>query len=441
MLQRSSRPKESGQVGANGGPSAAPQRQPRGNAAAAEALAGQAPVQAKGGPLTTDAPALAREGTKGGGGKLPYYDIIQRAFGRHDVSDVGAVVGGAGGDSAKAMGAEAFATGDKVAFQGAPDLHTAAHEAAHVVQQRAGVRKPGGVGTPGDAHERHADAVADLVVQGRSAEALLDEGVGGTQGTAKDAGAKAGDVVQMLPEKKVTSGAMRRLEKAREAIAHTKEVLSFGAGNQYQALKASNFNSYFRMAAMRDPECWEMSDSVRELADQHPDALTAAMGELAKGGNCGEHAMIGFDYLRATAAGETINRCDVEGLDHAFVIMGEVKTEGDGTLAVCDPWPTAPTACVWEDHFAHTPDKTKINVRRSAKADGADIKSVIARGLKLSPKGQATIEQSFDATRTEEELKKGTSRENGAHPWIWQHADAASQDYEYVEDGGSTAGR
>lgn len=439
MLQRSSKPKETaGQAGGPAGPAAsAPQRQPRGNAAAAEALAAQAPVQAKGGAVSADAPALAREGTKGGGGRLPYYDMIQRSFGRHDVSDVHAAVGGAGGDSAKAMGAEAYASGDNVAFQGAPDLHTAAHEAAHVVQQRAGVRKPGGVGTPGDAHERHADAVADLVVQGRSAEALLDEGAAAGKGAAaKDTAAKAGDVVQMLPEKTVGSGAMRRLEKATEAIAHTKEVLSFGAGNQYEALKATNFNSYFRMAAMRDPECWEMAPSVQELAQQHPDALTAAMGELAKGGNCGEHAMIGFDYLRATAVGETINRVDVEGLDHAFVIMGEVKTESDASLAVCDPWPTAPTACVWEDHFAHTPDKTKINVRRSAKADGADVKSVIAAGLKLSAKGLAMIEQSFDETRTDEELKKGTSRENGAHPWIWNHRDASFDKYDYVEDTG-----
>mgnify|MGYP002064701929 CR=1 FL=1 len=32
------------------------------------------------------------------------------------------------------MGAKAYATGNHVAFQQQPDLHTAAHEAAHVVQ-------------------------------------------------------------------------------------------------------------------------------------------------------------------------------------------------------------------------------------------------------------------------------------------------------------------
>ncbi len=408
--------------------SASQQRQPRGNAAAAEAIAGS-PVQAKGGALGNDAPALAAEGTRAGGGSLPFLDRIQKAFGHHDVGDIKAVVGGAGGKTASDMGAQAYASGNAVVFKSSPDLHTAAHEAAHVVQQRAGVQKPGGVGSPGDEHERHADEVADLVVKGGNAEAVLDR----MTGTGK-ASKAPGEVVQQLPEKKVSSGAMRRLDKARAAIKHVKEVIAFGAGNQYPALQSSNFNSYFRMAAMRDPECWEMSPSVRAIASQHPDALTAAKGELAGGGNCGEHASMGFDYLRVTAVGETINRCDKEGLDHAFVIIGDVPNESDSALTVCDPWPTEATACVWEDHFAHTSDKTKLNVRRTEKADGSDAKSVIAAGLKLSRKGLAMINQKMDDKQTEEELKKGTSRENGAHPWIWNHGPAARTQYDYVEE-------
>lgn len=76
------------------------------------------------------------------------------------------------------MGATAYATGDHVVFASAPDLHTAAHEAAHTVQQKSGVQLKRGVGEVGDAYERHADAVADRVVAGASAEALLDEMAG-----------------------------------------------------------------------------------------------------------------------------------------------------------------------------------------------------------------------------------------------------------------------
>ena len=94
-------------------------------------------------------------------------------------------VGGAATEAATAIGAEAYATGSDVAFAREPDLHTAAHEAAHVVQQRAGVQLYGGVGEVGDRYERHADQVADRVVAGQSVEALLSELTPGpTRGTA-----------------------------------------------------------------------------------------------------------------------------------------------------------------------------------------------------------------------------------------------------------------
>ncbi|APR81964.1 Flagellar hook-length control protein FliK [Minicystis rosea] len=117
----------------------------------------------------------AQMGVGGAGAALPHLDAIQRSFGRHDISRVQAHLGVAASRGARAMGAEAFATGDHVAFARPPSLRVAAHEAAHIVQQRSGVSVHGGVGRAGDTYERHADAVADLVVQGRSAEVLLGE--------------------------------------------------------------------------------------------------------------------------------------------------------------------------------------------------------------------------------------------------------------------------
>ncbi|MBL8625425.1 MAG: DUF4157 domain-containing protein [Myxococcales bacterium] len=128
--------------------------------------------------------AIATHGVAGSGAPLPFADRIGAAFGAHDVSDVRAHVGGDASAASRALGAQAYATGKDVAFAGAPDLHTAAHEAAHVVQQRAGVSLKGGVGEAGDPYERHADAVADAVVAGRSAEPLLDAMVGPASGGA-----------------------------------------------------------------------------------------------------------------------------------------------------------------------------------------------------------------------------------------------------------------
>jgi hypothetical protein len=116
----------------------------------------------------------AARGTSGAGGPLPYLNEIQRSFGNHDVSRVNAHIDGPAAEGTRAMGAEAFAMGHHVAFARPPSLHTAAHEAAHVIQQRSGVQLKGGVGEVGDRYEQHADAVADLVVQGKSSEALLD---------------------------------------------------------------------------------------------------------------------------------------------------------------------------------------------------------------------------------------------------------------------------
>ncbi len=117
----------------------------------------------------------AARGTQGSGKSLPFLNQIQRAFGRHDVSHARAHEGERATSAAKSMGASAYTTGHDVAFASVPDLHTAAHEAAHIVQQRAGVKLAGNVGQTGDVYEQHADAVADRVVRGQSSEGLLDK--------------------------------------------------------------------------------------------------------------------------------------------------------------------------------------------------------------------------------------------------------------------------
>ena len=156
-----------------------------------EELAQQSPVQKRAaGPDTPAVHEAAAKGISGGAGPLPHGVTIQELFGRHNVGNIQAHTDGAAAAGARAMGAEAFATGDHVAFAGTPSLHTAAHEAAHVVQQRGGVQLKGGVGDAGDAYERHADEVADAVVRGDSAEGLLDRHAGGrSAGSAAHGGA------------------------------------------------------------------------------------------------------------------------------------------------------------------------------------------------------------------------------------------------------------
>ncbi|MBV8761560.1 MAG: DUF4157 domain-containing protein [Deltaproteobacteria bacterium] len=128
--------------------------------------------------------ATAAQGTEGPGERLPFYDQIQAAFGSHDISGIRAHIGGPAAAASRELGARAYAHGSNVAFASAPDLHTAAHEAAHVVQQGRGVHLKALDGGSSDGQEQHADAVADAVVRGESAQALLDPFAGKGGGAA-----------------------------------------------------------------------------------------------------------------------------------------------------------------------------------------------------------------------------------------------------------------
>ena len=367
---------------------------------------------------------IAEANTSGGGAQLPYFNQVQAAFGHHDISEVRAHMGGEAAASAAQIDAEAYTYGTDIVFGGSPTLHLVAEEATHAVQQGAGEAPSSGLGQEGDRYETFAQQVADRVVAGQSVEAMLDRiaSPGRVQVTQPAVQRRYGG------KKEVSSKAMSRIGHAKSAIDHTKKVLSHGGGNQKEALQATNFNSYFRMAAMRDPDCWYLDRELFALARANPSALTAAKADLAQGGNCGEHAAIAFDYLRRNAGGETIHKSAKEGLDHAFVVIGDIRNDADDELVVSDPWPTAPTACLWEDHFAYTRNRDDLKAHQTLEADGEDIKAAIAAGLDLSAKGKAMIAQSMSEERTKEEIKKGTE---GEKPWIWQHPNAARVEYDY----------
>ena len=146
---------------------------------------GDGPLQAKGDlrSTETDPRRAAADGLRGAGKDLPHLGRIQQSFGSgHDLSGVQAHIGGEASDACSSMGAAAYTQSDRVAFPKTPDVRLAAHEAAHVVQQRAGVSLPGGVGQTGDRYEQQADRVADRVAAGQSASELLPDATGSSSG-------------------------------------------------------------------------------------------------------------------------------------------------------------------------------------------------------------------------------------------------------------------
>jgi hypothetical protein len=138
------------------------QRQGAGLAAPAGSGSGAA------GPL-----GIAAQGVAGADNPLPHAGRIQASFGTHDISGVRTQVGGPAARASQQLGARAFTMGRRIGFKSDPDIRLAAHEATHVVQQRRGVHLKDGVGSEGDAYEQQADAVAERVAMGQSAQDLL----------------------------------------------------------------------------------------------------------------------------------------------------------------------------------------------------------------------------------------------------------------------------
>ncbi len=178
------------------------------------------PVQRKGGEDTSAVHEHAARGASGSGGSLPYGDQIQAAFGRHDVGGIKAHTGSEAKAATSAMGAQAYASGNNVVLGGGTDLHTVAHEAAHLVQQQSSLGLSGGVGQVGDRHEQHADAVADAVVSGRSAEGLLDKYAPQQTSTAGIGGATQMKAIQLKAtpqeEKQIETGVVDSMKLANQ---------------------------------------------------------------------------------------------------------------------------------------------------------------------------------------------------------------------------------
>lgn len=244
---------------------------------------------------------------------------------------------------------------------------------------------------------------------------------------------RSGDEELELPKKEVSSTAASRLDLARKAIAATKSVLSFGAGNQVEALKNTKLNSMARLQVMRDDKYWELAPEVRGIAAANPEALIAAKADLAHGGNCGEHAWVAYHYLRQHGAGQHIQVSAKEGLDHAFVLIGDVQgKDKDSDIAVSDPWPTRARACLWEDHFAFTADRSQIEDYASMVADGESKKSAIAAGLKLSAEGQSYV----NAKASQEETDEVVGKAREYHLWNHANTEASGSQFNYVNQDG-----
>ncbi|HEV7627310.1 MAG TPA: DUF4157 domain-containing protein, partial [Streptomyces sp.] len=306
-----------------------------------------------------------------------------------DFSDVRIHTGSAAKASAAEMGARAYTSGSHVVIgDGGGDRHTLAHELTHVIQQRqgpvAGTDNGSGlsVSDPSDRFEREAEANAHraLAATPDTHQHAHDQGARSEAGGAFVTGA-----VQRAPaDRTVSAVAHARLAQASAAVNYTQNVVIEHSGNQQRSLASTLYNSFLRMQVMRSNHFWDLS---RLNSVPSPSDLDAAKTGHAHGGNCGENASVAFAYLRKCAPGQHIRKASKSGLDHAFVLIGH-NDEPDSEWAVADPWPTKAKACLWDEHFAYTQDRTKIKVEEEMNADGADSVDVIHGLIRLNTAGE-----------------------------------------------------
>jgi hypothetical protein len=265
----------------------------------------------------------ALTGVAGAGGQLPYLDQIQESFGRHDVSEIGAHIGGGAADACDEIGAEAYATGSSVAFRGTPNLHIAAHEAAHVVQQRRGVHLAGGVGRAGDPYEVHADAVADRVVRGESAEALLDMHAGGGATTAVQKAPPTGGLVPEPPGTDAQDGGGDAITALAKKAIPTKE---FALEKEFKYLKVAGKLAF----TFSEPSSSSDQDKLRHTFVDHKSSTAKKIGGSAGTSFAAALLKSNLTLAEVTPAGFPKIKVELE----QKVLEGKVGTDGKKDLAL-----------------------------------------------------------------------------------------------------------
>jgi hypothetical protein len=339
------------------------------------------------------ATSLAVQTAQRSGTPLPPSDrsFFESRFG-HDFSTVRVHADAAAAAAARSIDARAYTVGHNIVF-GAheyapatqPGRRLLAHELTHVVQQNV----PTGV--------------------------------------------PSASAIQRKADKQVSNAALVRLQMAKGAMELTKTVLSFGAGNQVKALQASKMNTFYRTKLARNTHYWAVAPSVNDMITADPGAYAAARAYVAKGGNCGEHARIAYEFLKRLAKGQRLNLSSKKGLDHAFVILGDLSSaegtpkEPDADLAVADAWPTKPTATVWPDHFAYTSKREEIEVDASTTAGGQSSMLAIAAGIKPNEKGMELLTKVDDDDDTQDKIEHPAAN----HFWDHESSAGSGKDYTY----------
>ncbi|MBX3157755.1 MAG: DUF4157 domain-containing protein [Deltaproteobacteria bacterium] len=168
---------------------------------------------------TSDIEERAAVGVSSGGGAVPHATKMEAAFGT-SFAGVKAHTDAGAQAACDSIGAQAYATGNSIAFKEAnPSEALVAHELTHVLQQRGGMQAKG-VGESASL-EAEADSVGSRVAAG---ESVVDI-------TAKYAGATPGASAVQRKKQSTTEGATQQDEVVATGQTQPDDVAGFAGGS------------------------------------------------------------------------------------------------------------------------------------------------------------------------------------------------------------------
>ena len=166
----------------------------------------------------------------------------------------------------------------------------------------------------------------------------------------------------------------------------TKTLLIDGAPNQFVDL-------------------WRSQRTPQEFLQQRQFQQGTSAYIQCRTGNCGEHSEIAFSLLASTKTDQPVFRVNAQGIDHAFVVIGDRRQMSDEKLVIVDPWPNFPmvhTADVGEFTIGDTIEESGREAVSRHRLDDATLKGnsemlfpVLAVGGGASQKRKALI-KAFD---------------------------------------------
>ncbi len=233
---------------------------------------------------------------------------------------------------------------------------------------------------------------------------------------------------QELPpkEREVSAKVAKRLQLAAQAIRFVKRGIPH-SGNQSSALLATQGNSHYRMRLARQTSVGSRVPEMAGMASKDRLAAKGAVIACTSGGNCGENATLALHYLKGLGIeGQTFTKAGVKGVDHAFVLIGDLKNDPLHEIVVVDTWVTKAQPLLYTD-FVFQKGRDGIRTFDVAKNISKEEGNRTRQNRRKMTRG---LRKSFKSSPSP--LMTQTTTKINDIPGVWNQVHAAKYKFSYT---------